>query len=222
MANFNFIDLGVKDYKEVWDYQEEMLAEVIKEKLDNKTPAAKNFFLLVEHPHVYTLGKSGDESNMLIHGDFLKKINATYYKINRGGDVTYHGPGQLVGYPIIDLEYFHLGIKQYIEKMEDAIIATIAEYGLEGGRKEGATGVWLDSGHKVRARKICAIGVRVSRYVTMHGFALNVNTDLRYFNYINPCGFVTYGVTSIQQELGRPVDMIQVKELLKHHFDRIF
>jgi lipoyl(octanoyl) transferase len=195
---------------------------VVQEKLEFKTPAAKNFFLLVEHPHVYTLGKSGDEKNMLIHGDFLKKIEATFYKLDRGGDVTYHGPGQIVGYPIFDLEYYNIGVRQYIERMEDAIIATIAEFGLEGGRKEGATGVWLDAGHKVRARKICAIGVRVSRYVTMHGFALNVNTDLRYFNYINPCGFVTYGVTSIQQELGHPVDMTQVKELLKYHFDRIF
>jgi lipoyl(octanoyl) transferase len=222
MASFNYIDLGKKDYKECWDYQEERLAEVVQEKMEHKSPAAKNFFLLVEHPHVYTLGKSGDENNMLIHGEFLKKIEATYYKINRGGDVTYHGPGQIVGYPIFDLEYYQLGIKQFIEKMEDAIIATIAEYGLEGGRKEGATGVWLDARHKVRARKICAIGVRVSRYVTMHGFALNVNTDLRYFNYINPCGFVTYGVTSIQQELGSPMEMEEVKERLKHHFDRIF
>jgi lipoyl(octanoyl) transferase len=222
MADFNFIDLGLKDYKEVWDLQEEKLAEVIKEKLEIKTPSANNVFLLVEHPHVYTLGKSGDEKNMLIHGEFLKKIDATFYKINRGGDITYHGPGQLVGYPILDLEYYHLGVRQYIEKMEDAIIATIAEYGLEGGRKEGATGVWLDSGHKVRARKICAIGVRVSRYVTMHGFALNVNTDLRYFNYINPCGFVNYGVTSIQNELNHPVEMEEVKNLVKFHFNRIF
>jgi lipoyl(octanoyl) transferase len=222
MADFNFIDLGLKDYKEVWDLQEEKLAEVIKEKLENKTPSAKNVFLLVEHPHVYTLGKSGDEKNMLIHGEFLKKIDATYYKINRGGDITYHGPGQLVGYPILDLEYYHLGIRQYIEKMEDAIIATIAEYGLEGGRKEGATGVWLECNHKVRARKICAIGVRVSRYVTMHGFALNVNTDLRYFNYINPCGFANYGVTSIQQELKREIEVEEVKALIRKNFNRLF
>ncbi|NQU87218.1 MAG: lipoyl(octanoyl) transferase LipB, partial [Mariniphaga sp.] len=192
MASFNYIDLGQKNYKETWDYQEQLLAEIIGDKRKKKSPSAKNYFLLVEHPHVYTLGKSGDEKNMLIHADFLKKIDATYYKINRGGDVTYHGPGQIVGYPVIDLEYFKTGVKQYIEKMEDAIIATLAEYGLEGGRKEGATGVWLDYTHKVRARKICAIGVRISRYVTMHGFALNVNTDLRYFNYINPCGFATY------------------------------
>jgi lipoyl(octanoyl) transferase len=222
MANFNFIDLGIKDYKESWDYQEELLTEVVNDKRERKNPSDKNFFLLVEHPHVYTLGKSGDEKNMLIHDDFLKKINATYYKINRGGDITYHGPGQFVGYPIIDLEFYRIGVKQYIEKMEDAILATISEYGLEGGRKEGAIGVWLDFNHKVRARKICAIGVRVCRYVTMHGFALNVNTDMRYFNYINPCGFVTYGVTSIQQELGHPVAMEEVKEQLKNHFDKIF
>ncbi|MBN1820850.1 MAG: lipoyl(octanoyl) transferase LipB [Prolixibacteraceae bacterium] len=222
MASFNYIDLGIKDYKESWDYQEKLLTDIVNDKREKKAPSEKNYFLLVEHPHVYTLGKSGDEKNMLIHDDFLKKINATYYKINRGGDVTYHGPGQIVGYPIIDLENYQVGVKQYIEKMEDAIIATIAEYGLDGGRKEGATGVWLDFNHKVRARKICAIGVRVSRYVTMHGFALNVNTDMRYFNYINPCGFVTYGVTSIQQELKREIDLRETKEILKEKFNSLF
>lgn len=222
MAEFNFIDLGLKDYKECWDYQEELLAAVTADKLTLKSPSAKNFFLLVEHPHVYTLGKSGDEKNLLAAGDFLKKIEATFYKINRGGDITYHGPGQLVGYPIIDLEFYKIGVREYIEKMEDAIIATIAEFGLTGGRKEGATGVWLDAAHKVRARKICAIGVRVSRYVTMHGFALNVNTDMRYFNYINPCGFSSFGVTSIQQELGRDIDMKQVIDLIKLNFNALY
>jgi len=197
VANFNYIDLGLKDYKECWDYQEQLLADVVADKRALGKPSAKSHFLLVEHPHVYTLGKSGDEKNLLANSDFLKKINATYYKINRGGDITYHGPGQIVGYPIIDLEYYKIGVREYIEKMEDAIISTIAEYGLTGSRKEGATGVWLDANHKVRARKICAIGVRISRYVTMHGFALNVNTDMRYFNYINPCGFASFGVTSI-------------------------
>jgi lipoyl(octanoyl) transferase len=172
----------------------------------------------VEHPHVYTLGKSGDEKNLLAHKDFLKKIEATFYKINRGGDITYHGPGQLVGYPIIDLEFYKIGVREYIGKMEDAIIATIAEYGLKGGRKEGATGVWLDWDHPSRARKICAIGVRVSRFVTMHGFALNVNTDMRYFSYINPCG-LTFGVTSIQQELGKEIPMDEVKEIVKEKFN---
>ena len=222
MADFNYIDLGLKKYKECWDYQEELLSEVVIEKRSLGKPTAKNFFLLVEHPHVFTLGKSGDEKNLLANSEFLKKINATYYKINRGGDITYHGPGQLVGYPIIDLENYKIGVREYIEKMEDAIIATIAEYGLEGGRKEGATGVWLQADHKVRARKICAIGVRVSRYVTMHGFALNVNTDMRYFNYINPCGFSTYGVTSIQQELGKEIPIDEVKVILKEKFNQLF
>ena len=222
MASFNYIDLGLKDYKECWDYQEELLSEVTSDKREKKAPSEKNYFLLVEHPHVYTLGKSGDEHNMLIHADFLKKIEATYYKINRGGDITYHGPGQLVGYPIIDLENYKIGVREYIEKMEDAIILTLKHYGLEGDRKEGATGVWLDAEHKVRARKICAIGVRVSRYVTMHGFALNVNTDVRYFNYINPCGFSAFGVTTIQQELKREIDMAEVKSLIKKNFDSLY
>ncbi len=222
MADFNYIDLGLKDYKACWDYQEERLQEVVAEKRSTGKPTARNSFILVEHPHVYTLGKSGDEKNMLANTDFLKKIDATYYKINRGGDITYHGPGQLVGYPIIDLENLKIGVREYIEKMEDAIIATIAEYGLEGGRKEGATGVWLQADHKVRARKICAIGVRVSRYVTMHGFALNVDTDMRYYNYINPCGFASSAVTSIQQELGREISMEEVKRIAMDKFNTIY
>jgi lipoyl(octanoyl) transferase len=221
VAAFNYNDIGLKDYKMVWDMQEQILAEIITEKRETKKPTSKNQFILVEHPHVYTLGKSGDEKNLLAHEDFLKKIEATFYKINRGGDITYHGPGQLVGYPIIDLEYYKIGVREYIEKMEDAIIVTIAEYGLTGGRKEGATGVWLDFEHPSRARKICAIGVRVSRYVTMHGFALNVNTDMRYFSYINPCG-LTFGVTSIQQELGKEVPMAEVKEILKEKFNGMY
>jgi len=221
MATFNYTDLGLKDYKESWDLQEKLLSEIIADKRETRNPSALNHFLLVEHPHVYTLGKSGDEHNLLAHGEFLKKINATFYKINRGGDITYHGPGQLVGYPIMDLEYFKIGVREYIEKMEDAIIATISEYGLNGSRKEGATGVWLDATHPSRARKICAIGVRVSRFVTMHGFALNVNTDMRYFSYINPCG-LTFGVTSISQELGRETDMVEVKEILKAKFNALY
>ncbi len=221
MATFNFNDLGLKDYKECWDLQEELLAGIIADKRSTGIPSMRNHFILVEHPHVYTLGKSGDEKNLLARGDFLKKIEATFYKINRGGDITYHGPGQIVGYPVIDLEYFKIGVREYIEKMEDAIIATIAEYGLIGGRKEGATGVWLDYRHPSRARKICAIGVRVSRFVTMHGFALNVNTDMRYFSYINPCG-LTFGVTSIQQELGREIQVEEVKEILRRKFNMIY
>lgn len=222
MANFNYSDVGFKDYKECWDYQEELLREITEDKLTRKQPSEKNHFVLVEHPHVYTLGKSGDEKNLLANTDFLKKIDATFYKINRGGDITYHGPGQLVGYPIIDLEFYKLGVRQYIEKMEDAIIATIAEYGIEGGRREGATGVWLDADHRVRARKICAIGVRVSRGITMHGFALNVNTDMRYFGYINPCGFSSSAVTSIKQELGKEISMDEVKEIVKAKFNEIY
>ena len=222
MANFNYEDVGLKDYKECWDYQEKILEEVVAAKRATNSPSTLNRFLLVEHPHVYTLGKSGDENNLLIHADFLKKIEATFYKINRGGDITYHGPGQLVGYPIIDLEHYQIGVREYIEKMEDAIIATIAHYGLTGSRKEGATGVWLDAEIPAKSRKICAIGVRVSRYVTMHGFALNVNTDMRYFNYINPCGFLTYGVTSLERELDRKMDMQEVKEVVKEKFNQIY
>ncbi|MGQ8336029.1 lipoyl(octanoyl) transferase LipB [Sunxiuqinia sp. A32] len=222
MANFEYEDIGIKDYKECWDYQEEILAKVQADKKAKNGSSDLNRFLLVEHPHVYTLGKSGDEHNLLIHEDFMKKIDATYYKINRGGDITYHGPGQLVGYPIIDLEHYKIGVREYIEKMEDAIIATIAEYGLVGSRKEGATGVWLDAEIPAKSRKICAIGVRVSRYVTMHGFALNVNTDLRYFNYINPCGFITYGVTSLEKEMGKKMDMQEVKKIVMQKFNDIY
>lgn len=220
MADFNYIDTGMVDYKECWDYQEKLLEEVISDKLSKKMPSPKNYFLLVEHPHVYTLGKSGDSQNMLIPDDFLKKINASFYRINRGGDITYHGPGQLVGYPVIDLDYFHMGVRDYIERMEDAIIDTLREYNIQADRREGATGVWLDASHKVRARKICAMGVRVSRSVTMHGFALNVNTDLRYFNYINPCGFDSSSVTSMQQELGNALDMDEVKALIRKKFNQ--
>lgn len=222
MADFDFEDLGVKDYKECWDYQETIHSGIIADKLASRKSSAINRFLLVEHPHVYTLGKSGDEHNLLVNADFLKKINAVYYKIDRGGDITYHGPGQLVGYPIIDLENYKVGVKEYINRMELSIIETIAEYGLVGALKEGATGVWLDATDPARARKICAIGVRVSRYVSMHGFALNVNTDMRYFSYINPCGFMTYGVTSIEQELGRKIDMNEVKAIVKKRFNSNF
>jgi lipoyl(octanoyl) transferase len=222
MANFNYEDLGLKDYKECWDYQETLHKQIVQDKLDNKRSSNINHFLLVEHPHVYTLGKSGDEHNLLVNADFLRKIEAVYYKINRGGDITYHGPGQLVGYPILDLENYKLGVKDFIYKMEQAIIQTIAEYGLVGTLKEGATGVWLDAEEPALSRKICAIGVRVSRYVSMHGFALNVNTDMRYFSYINPCGFLTYGVTSLERELGRKVDMQEIKEIAKSKFNQIY
>lgn len=222
MAQFTYEDLGLKDYKECWDYQETLHRQVVDDKLASKKSSELNRFLLVEHPHVYTLGKSGDEHNLLVNADFLRKIDAVYYKINRGGDITYHGPGQLVGYPIIDLEKYKLGVKEFIFKMEQAIIQTIAEFGLQGSLKEGATGVWLDAEEPALSRKICAIGVRISRYVSMHGFALNVNTDMRYFGYINPCGFLTYGVTSIERELGRKIDMQELKEIVKCKFNAIY
>lgn len=211
-----FQDLGVKDYKDTWDYQEERFNLWMDYKrLGSEGTAPKQYLLFVEHPHVYTLGKSGDESNMLIQKDFLKKINATYYKINRGGDITYHGPGQIVGYPILDLESFGMGLKQYIAFLEDSIIELCSNYGLSASHSKEATGVWLDVDHPHKSRKIAAIGVRTSRYVTMHGFAFNVNTDLNYFTYINPCGFQEKGVTSMAQELGAQQDMARIKDELR-------
>jgi len=211
-----FQDLGLVDYQKAWDYQEERFNRLVEfKKNPNSKVLPERYLLFCEHPHVYTLGKSGDENNLLIRQDLLKKINATYYKTNRGGDITYHGPGQIVGYPILDLEMLGLGLKQYVTLLEDAIIALLKSYGITGSQMEGATGVWLDSDHPVKARKICAIGVRSSRHVTMHGFALNVNTDLEYFSYINPCGFETKGVTSMEKEVGKPLNMKQVKTELR-------
>jgi lipoyl(octanoyl) transferase len=211
-----FEDLGLIDYQKAWDYQEERFDRLVEYK---RQPAGKTtpsqYLLFCEHPHVYTLGKSGDEHNLLIRQEFLKKIEATYYKTNRGGDITYHGPGQVVGYPILDLEKLGLGLKQYISLLEDSIIALLETYGITATRMDGATGVWLDATHPVKARKICAIGVRSGRYVTMHGFALNVNTRLEYFTYINPCGFETKGVTSMEKELGKSLDFEKIKEELR-------
>ena len=209
-------DLGVIDYQEAWDYQERRFQKLVDYKRDpGSSSRPSQYLIFCEHPHVYTLGKSGDEQNLLIRKDFLEKIQATYYKTNRGGDITYHGPGQIVGYPILDLEFLGLGLKQYIHSMEGSIIQLLDEYGILGSRMEGATGVWLDHEHPVKARKICAIGVRSSRHITMHGFALNINTNLDYFTYINPCGFDTKGVTSLARELGKPMDMEHVKERLR-------
>lgn len=210
-----FRDLGLIDYQEAWDYQEERFRQLVDFKRFDKGVVPQQYLLFCEHPHVYTLGKSGDENNLLIHRDFLKKINATYYKTNRGGDITYHGPGQIVGYPILDLESLGIGLKQYVHLLEEAMILLLAGNGITATRMEGATGVWLEADHPVKARKICAIGVRSSRYVTMHGFALNVNTNLDYFTYINPCGFDTKGVTSMEKELKRTQDLEQVKIGLK-------
>lgn len=205
-------DLGSIEYAAAWDYQEERFNKLLdyKGNPDGKQ-SPEQYLLFCEHPHVYTLGKSGDEANLLIRAEFLKKINATYFKTNRGGDITYHGPGQIVGYPILDIENLGLGLKQYITLMEEAIIQLLQKYGIIATIMDGATGVWLDVDHPVKARKICAIGVRSSRYVTMHGFALNVNTNLDYFTYINPCGFETKGVTSMEKELGKSMDMEEVK-----------
>ncbi|HPZ04251.1 MAG TPA: lipoyl(octanoyl) transferase LipB, partial [Bacteroidales bacterium] len=206
MHNPDFIDWGTIEYAQAWHQQEEIFNKILETKKLGQSTEALQKVILCEHPHVYTLGKSGAENNLLVNQAFLDSINATFFKTNRGGDITYHGPGQLVGYPILDLENYHLGLKDYVHLIEESIIQTIAEYDIVGTRLEGATGVWLDVGTP-QARKICAIGVKASRYVTMHGYALNVNTDLSYFNHINPCGFVDKGVTSIQKELQKEVAM---------------
>jgi len=216
-------DLGLIDYQEAWDLQEERFNALVESKRKpecNSNP--KQYLLFCEHPHVYTLGKSGDEHNLLIRQDFLNKIKATYYRTNRGGDITYHGPGQIVGYPILDLERLGIGIKQYITLLEAAIIELLLGYGISSSRMEGATGVWLDADHPLKARKICAIGVRSSRFITMHGFALNVNTDLDYFSYINPCGLETKGVTSMERELGAMQDFDGIKSQLREILMRQF
>lgn len=219
-------DLGHKDYKETWDYQESLFEEIVelkrKNRAENTNLPTPNYFLFVEHPHVYTLGKSGHIENLLIDEAALAKKGATFYKINRGGDITYHGPGQIVGYPIIDLENFFTDIHKYLRLLEEVIIRTLAEYGIKGERSEGETGVWLDVGTPF-ARKICAMGVRASRWVTMHGFALNVNTDLGYFDNIIPCGIRGKAVTSLNVELSKEkVDTEEVKTLILKHFEEIF
>jgi lipoyl(octanoyl) transferase len=218
-------DLGLKDYKEVWDYQSELLQEIVVTKTENRKnqlqESTENHFLFVEHPHVYTLGKSGDLSNLLLNEQQLKAKGATFYKINRGGDITYHGPGQLVGYPILDLENFFTDIHKYLRLLEETIILTISEYGLKGERSKGETGVWLDVGTPF-ARKICAMGIRSSRWVTMHGFALNANVDLGYFDNIIPCGIRGKAVTSMEAELGKKVNLKEVKSKILTHFKVLF
>ena len=219
-------DLGHKDYKETWDYQESLFEEIVelkrKNRAENTEVPTPNYFLFVEHPHVYTLGKSGHIENLLIDEAALAKKGASFYKINRGGDITYHGPGQIVGYPIIDLENFFTDIHKYLRSLEEVIIRTLADYGIKGERSEGETGVWLDVGTPF-ARKICAMGVRASRWVTMHGFALNVNTDLGYFDNIIPCGIRGKAVTSLNVELAKDkVDLQEVKQRILTHFKEIF
>ena len=218
-----YTDWGKIGYQEAWDKQEvEFNQHLAKKAIKETYSEPTGRFVICEHPHVYTLGKSGNSSNMLLNDDLLKKIDATYVKTNRGGDITYHGPGQIVGYPIIDLESLNLQLKEYISKLEDVIIDTIADYGLKGERLDGATGVWLDPTNPIKARKICAIGVKASRYVTMHGFALNVNTNLDYFTYINPCGFVDKGVTSLKKELNSEIDINEVKSKIFTNFEKQF
>ena len=219
-------DLGNKDYKATWEYQEELFKAIVDLKIRNRREELNlpthNYFLFVEHPHVYTLGKSGDSSNLLLSEKQLEAKGATFYKINRGGDITYHGPGQIVGYPILDLENFFTDIHKYLRFLEEAIILTLAEYGIISGRSDGETGVWLGVGTPF-ARKICAMGVRASRWVTMHGFALNVNADLGYFDNIIPCGIRGKAVTSLNVELGvEKVDESIVKEKILKHFEQLF
>lgn len=223
-----FRDLGHMDYQEAWDYQESIFAETVALKIKNRSllPSVQiptpNFLFFVEHPHVYTLGKSGKQENLLLDNSGLERHQATYYKINRGGDITYHGPGQLVGYPILDLDNFFTDIHKYLRLLEEAIILTLADYGIEAGRIDGLTGVWLDHIKKENPRKICAMGVKSSRWVTMHGFAFNLNVDLSYFGHIIPCGIDDKAVTSLHLELGRKVDEIEAKERVKKHLADLF
>ncbi|WP_447634943.1 lipoyl(octanoyl) transferase LipB [Flavobacterium microcysteis] len=220
------LDLGRKDYKDTWEYQESLFKDILDLKIKNRREDMEletpNYFLFVEHPHVYTLGKSGDFNNLLLSEKELENKGATFYKINRGGDITYHGPGQIVGYPILDLENFFTDIHKYLRFLEEVFIRVLADYGLSGTRSEGETGVWLGVGTPF-ARKICALGVRASRWVTMHGFALNVNADLGYFDNIIPCGIRGKAVTSLNVELGlEEMDMEEVKEKIKTHFTELF
>ena len=220
-----FQDLGLIDYRKCWDYQEELFAEILAVKSanrkENKTDITQNHLLFCEHPHVYTLGKSGDEKNLLVNEDYLKSRGATFHKINRGGDITYHGPGQIVGYPILDLDNFFTDIHKYLRFLEEAIILTLKDYGLESERSPGETGVWFDVGTP-KARKICALGVKSSRWVTMHGFAFNINADLSYFGNIVPCGITDKSVTSLQIELEKEMGMEEVKNKLKVHLIDLF
>jgi len=226
MQKILFKDLGLIDYKEAWDFQEVVFKNTIDIKIQNRKEntalPTNNHLFFCEHPHVYTLGKSGNEAHLLLSEAVLKQKGATYYKINRGGDITYHGPGQIVGYPILDLDNFFTDIHKYLRFLEEVIILTLAEFNIEAGRYEGYTGVWLDADNPAKARKICAMGVRCSRWVTMHGFAFNVNPNLDYFDNIIPCGIKDKQVTSLQKELGKKVAIEEVKEKIKKHFTNLF
>ncbi|HSF52253.1 MAG TPA: lipoyl(octanoyl) transferase LipB [Algoriphagus sp.] len=223
-----FRDLGHMDYQKAWDFQEAVFAETVGLKIKNRNlpptqqAITPNFLFFVEHPHVYTLGKSGKPENLLLDETGLEKHQASFYKINRGGDITYHGPGQLVGYPILDLDNFFTDIHKYLRLLEEAIILTLADYGIEAGRIEGLTGVWLDHVRQENPRKICALGVKSSRWVTMHGFAFNLNSDLSYFGHIIPCGIDDKAVTSLHLELGKPVDEYEAKARVKKHLVELF
>ena len=223
-----FHDLGSMDYKACWELQEEYFNRTVQTKFDNRAKPPEeqvvttDHLFFVEHPHVYTLGKSGDVNNLLLDEEALAQVDARYYAINRGGDITYHGPGQIVGYPIFDLDHFFTDIHKYLRYLEEAIIRTLAEYGIVAGRIDGLTGVWLDADKGPLARKIAALGVKCSRWVTMHGFAFNVNADLSYFNHIIPCGITDKAVTSMHLELGRALDFSEVKEKLKRHLAEVF
>ena len=226
--NVIFEDLGLIDYKEAWDYQEKIFSEVVSRKVSNREkPEAEkenitHHLIFCEHPHVYTLGKSGSSEHLLLNDSGLKEKNATFYKINRGGDITYHGPGQLVMYPIFDLDDFFTDIHKYLRFLEEAVILTLNEYGVNASRYNGLTGVWIEPENPLRARKICAIGVKCSRWVTMHGIGFNINTRLDYFNNIVPCGINDKQVTSLQKEAGREIDMSELKEKLKTNMANIF
>ncbi len=235
-----FQDLGLIKYQEAWDYQESLFQQVVAQKLENRDAEAAggsgswqdgstiaklkttNYLLFCEHPPVITLGKSGKDTHLLMSETWLKQRGIDFYHINRGGDITFHGPGQIVGYPILDLDNFFTDIHKYLRLLEETIILTLADYGIKGERIAKATGVWIDAGIPGKARKICAMGIKCSRWVTMHGFALNVNTDLSYFNYIVPCGISDKQVTSLERELGTKIDVSLVKEKLKHHFEQLF
>jgi lipoyl(octanoyl) transferase len=223
--NVRYIDWGLIDYQQAWDQQEEIFNQTVALKTANRTNHTEietpNVLIFCEHPHVYTLGKSGLPENLLLDEKGLEAKRATYYKINRGGDITYHGPGQIVGYPILDLDNFFTDIHLYLRTLEEAVILTLKDYGVEAGRYPGYTGVWLDADNE-KARKICALGVRCSRWVTMHGFAFNVNTDLDYFKNIVPCGIDDKDVTSLKRELGRELDMEEVKAVLRGHIADLF
>lgn len=221
MQKIQFHNLGLKDYQETWDFQERLFQKVMQQK-DTNDPNLLNHLIFCEHPHVYTLGKSGDEQNLLLNYIQLQAKNAQFIHTNRGGDITYHGPGQLVGYPILSLHHFEIGLKEYIHKLEEVIIRSIGHYNIKGERMEGATGVWLDVKSSRNTRKICAIGVRSSHWVTMHGFALNINTDLSYFDFINPCGFTDKKVTSIEKETGEKLDFEDVLEIVLQEFEKVF